>query len=130
MVLGHYTYYGNEMKKEVDFWNSLTEEQRATAVDGYYVEEVENPNGMKLSLVEINQSLNESGEALVKKESLVSDMNVIHEHYLNNEVPDQLKDSIDNYDPIKLGKNYLSMLLGRQIELTEEGDNVRFSLVQ
>lgn len=125
LVQGHYTFYVNEFESSVNYYESLNDEQRNSIIDGYYVEEKE--DNMKLNLIKINSSIQESGSVMINKAALTNDMDVIHNHYEADilQAPEPLRPFIKDYDPIKFGVEYLSLMLSCKFDVEDHNDNVK-----
>lgn len=129
LVQGHYTFYVNEFESALNYYESLTQEQRESIVDNYYIEEKE--DNMKLNLIKINSSVQETGSVTISKDSMTNDMDVIYNHYKSNnlQAPESLRPFIEDYDPIKFGTEYLSLMLGCKFEVTESNDSVKLTKI-
>lgn len=123
LVQGHYTFYVNEFEAAVNYYEKLSEEQRNSVVDGYYIEEKE--DNMKLNLIKINSSIQETGSVMINKEALRNDMDVIYNHYKADilQAPEVLQPLIKDYDPIKFGVEYLSLMLSCKFNVEDHNDN-------
>lgn len=129
LVQGHYNFYVSEFESVMNYYNGLTQEQKNSVTDGYYIEEKE--DNMKLNLIKINQSIQETGSVTINKEALTNDMDVIYNHYKNDalQAPEALRDLIQNYDPIKFGVEYLSLMFGCKFGVEENSDNIKLTTI-
>ena len=125
IVLGQYKFYQSRYEEAVNYLKSHPDAKVETYnKNSYYVED-----DMRLNLLDLKDKISKGEDACYFRSSLDSDMKIIFDYYKEHkdEVPDEIKSLMGEFDLIRFSEAYLSKLLNHKLTITEDGDYIKIN---